>query len=117
MDFEIMDYVDRYLADVDVNEETVPVDLIDELGREESYLLDEHTLEWCRKEPLTPKLAVRGTTAKPAVQFDENIQKEMNRLWDSYRKPARDAAVLERMKEILAQRGVDRALAERIENL
>ncbi|HCT90914.1 MAG TPA: trimethylamine methyltransferase [Lachnospiraceae bacterium] len=117
MDFEVMDYVDRYLADVDVNDETVPVDLIDELGREESYLLDEHTLEWCRKEPLTPKLAVRGTSSHPAAQFDENIQKEMERLWDSYKKPERDPAVLEQMKELLARRGVDRSLAERVENL
>lgn len=41
----------------------------------------------------------------------------MHRLWDSYQKPVRDKAVLEKMKEILSRRGIDSELAERIEHL
>jgi trimethylamine--corrinoid protein Co-methyltransferase len=117
MDFEVMDYVDRYLADFEVNEETVPLELIDELGHDGQYLTEEHTLDFCRVEPLTPNLAVRGTTQDPAGQFETNIQKRMQRLLDSYKKPELDQAVIEKMKDILVERGVDRALADQIEQM
>lgn len=62
MDFEVMEYVNRYLIDIEVDEESIPEELIDELGHEAGYLLSEHTLDHCHSEPLIPSLAVRGAS-------------------------------------------------------
>lgn len=117
MDFEVMDYVNRYLRNIEVNEETVPEDLIHELGHSGEYLIEEHTLEYCRKEPLTPNLAVRGATTDPEHQFEKNIEKRMETMMSAYQQPQTDPAVLDKMKDILAERGVDRSLAEKIEKM
>lgn len=117
MDFEVIDYVNRFLRDFQVNEETVPEDLIDELGHSGEYLTEDHTLEFCRAEPLTPKLAVRGATSDPARQYEKNIRAAMEKMLDSYVQPQVDAQKLDKMKDILEARGVDRTLAEQIEKM
>lgn len=115
MDFEVMEYVNRYLIDIEVDEESIPEELIDELGHEAGYLLSEHTLDHCHSEPLIPSLAVRGASMDPKGQYEENIKKQMDRLLDKYEKPQKDAAVLEKMRKILLERGVGEDLLNTIE--
>lgn len=115
MDFEVMEYVNRYLMDIEVDEESIPEELIDELGHEAGYLLSEHTLDHCHSEPLIPSLAVRGASMDPKGQYEENIKKQMDRLLDKYEKPQKDAAVLEKMRKILLERGVGEDLLNTIE--
>ena len=40
-DFEILDFTERYLKDIDVNADTVPLDLIHEVGHAGQYLIEE----------------------------------------------------------------------------
>lgn len=115
MDFEVMEYVNRYLMDIEVDEESIPEELIDELGHEAGYLLSEHTLDHCHSEPFIPSLAVRGASMDPKGQYEENIKKQMDRLLDKYEKPQKDAAVLEKMRKILLERGVGEDLLNTIE--
>lgn len=117
MDFEIMEYVNRYLRDIEVNEETVPEELIQELGQSGEYLVEEHTLEYCRREPLIPNLAVRGASTDPMHQFEKNIEKQMDKMLRAYEQPELDMSVLDKMKDIMEARGVDRKLAEAIEKM
>lgn len=112
-DFEIIDYVDRFLRDIEVNDETVPLDLIDEVGASGSYLLEDHTLEYCRTEPLTPNISVRGAVDDGENEdeaFEHNIQKRMDALLDSYQKPEVDEVVIEKMRAVLRTCGIDDAL-------
>ena len=74
-DFEILDFTERYLKDIDVNADTVPLDLIHEVGHAGQYLIEEHTLDYCREEPLDPFLSVSGPCSDPKNQFGINIDK------------------------------------------
>ena len=49
------------------------------------------------------------------VKYEENIKKQMDRLLDKYEKPRKDAAVLEKMRKILLERGVGEDLLNTIE--
>ena len=117
MDFEIKEYVERYLREFEVNDETIPEELIDEVGHTGSYLVEDHTFEFCRREPLTPDLAVRGATSDPEHQFEENIQRKLTKMLESYQQPERDAKVLEKLEKILIDRGVEMTLLKEIEKM
>lgn len=116
-DFEVIDYVDRYLKGVEVTSETIPEDLIDELAHNGQYLIEEHTFEFCRKEPLTPKVSIRGAVENPARQYEENIEKREKQLLSSYQRPTRDNACIKAMKELLVKRGIEQTLLDQIEEI
>ncbi len=116
-DFEIMDYVDRLMEDVTLGEGRIPEDLMDEVGHDGQYLTEEHTFEFCRKEPLTPALAVRGATDDRKGQYMTNLYRKMESMLESYKKPERDERVIQRMREILIARGVEPELLTKIENM
>jgi trimethylamine--corrinoid protein Co-methyltransferase len=46
---EILNWLDRSLSEIEVNEETMAVDVIDEVGPDGQYLDNEHTLRHFRK--------------------------------------------------------------------
>ncbi len=117
VDFEVIDYTQRYLREFDIDDETIPLDVIDEVGHEGQYISELHTIQYCRKEPLTPHLAVRGNTNNPSAQYEENIAKRMNGIWDSYKKPECDPEKVEKLREILRKRGVTDELINRIDNM
>ena len=114
-DFEIISFVNRYLRDIEVNDETIPMELIKELKQEGQYLTEEHTLEFCRKELCIPKISVRGPHAEPAGQFDRNIEKQLRRLEETYQKPEISDQTAGAIKEMLldmgaAERDIDMAM-------
>ena len=108
MDFEVIDYLERYRNGFEVNEETVPEDLIHEVGQNGQYLTAEHTFQFCRKEALIPRISCRGEVEYPENQLELNIEAEKNRLLESYKKPFLDRNVQEELIQILIRRGVDR---------
>lgn len=117
LDFEIIDYIDRIHRDIEINEDTLPEELIDEVGHGGVYLTEDHTFEFCRVEPLTPEISVRGTTASPGTQFEDNIHAKMNKMLTDYKRPETDPAVIEKMHEIMKQRGVSEELIKKLENM
>lgn len=114
MDFEVIDFVNRYLRDVEIDDERFALEVIDEVGPGGEFVTSDHTLDFCRIEPLTPKISVRGTTANVKDQFELNIEKEMQRLYSVYVQPDNDSAVVKEMQDILAAKGVSRELLEHI---
>lgn len=106
VDFEIINMVDRYERDFEVNEETLPLDLIDEIGPGGQYLLEEHTFEYCRKEPFIPDISVRGPHTDAGCLLEKNIQRELKIMLDSYKKPELSADVIKKMQSILKNHGV-----------
>ena len=105
-DFEVIDFADRYLKEFEINDETVPLELIKELGPGEQYLTEEHTLEYCRMETLTPNISARGPMADPAGALKRNIAKRMGKLLDSYQPPVIDKSVLDGMRNLLRSHGI-----------
>ena len=57
IDNEIVGMVKRFLQGIDVNEETLAIDLVDEVGFAPTmYLAEEHTLKWFKHERYTPTI-------------------------------------------------------------
>jgi trimethylamine--corrinoid protein Co-methyltransferase len=61
IDDEIIAYVKRYLQGVDINDETLAVELIREVGISGSFLEQSHTAEHFRDELFMPALLFRHT--------------------------------------------------------
>jgi trimethylamine--corrinoid protein Co-methyltransferase len=60
IDEDVIGWIKRYLNGVQVDDETLALDLIKEVGPKPGYYLDtEHTLRWCRKGQFLPKVADR----------------------------------------------------------
>lgn len=61
IDDEILCMIERILAGIDVNDETLAVDLINEVGPGGTFLSKKHTMEYFEKEHYYPRLAGRET--------------------------------------------------------
>lgn len=105
LDFEIQDHVDRYLRDIEVNEETIPEDVIHEVGHGGEYLTSEHTYDYMKEELLTPHLANRGSQNDPQT-FYKNVDKRIEQLLGMYQKPEVPEDKLAQMQELLRKRGI-----------
>ena len=87
LDDDIAGWVGRFLGGVEVNDETLAIDLIKEVGPiPGNYLNKEHTRKWWRKEQFIPKVADR----------------EVHPVWMKTGKKDALALAQERMEEILA---------------
>jgi len=87
LDDDIANWVGRFLEGVEVNDETLAIDLINEVGPiPGNYLNKEHTRKWWKKEQFIPKVADRQ--AYP--------------VWIEKGKKDALALAKERMEEILA---------------
>lgn len=106
-DFEIIDFVDRYVSGFSVNSETIPLEVIDEVGHNGQYLVEDHTLEFCRKELIAPHVSVRGSVADAAGQLGRNIDKRIKQLVDSYQKPEVPKEILKDLKTMLLNLDVE----------
>ncbi|MEG0875149.1 MAG: trimethylamine methyltransferase family protein [Clostridiales bacterium] len=116
-DFEIVRYVKRYMRDFEVNEKTVPLDLIDEVGHDGEFLTKDHTFEYCHTEPLTPTISSRGNVSDNLHQFEINVEKRYNQLMEKYQMPTNDEKTLAKIKEILVSQGVDSDLLASIDKM
>lgn len=117
VDFEVIDYVNRYFSGFEINEETIPEDLINEIGHTGIYLTEDHTLEYCRTEPLTPEISIRGNVMQPETAFETNIQNKLDGMLHEYVQPETDSEILKQMHKILRLRGVSGRLLQRLENM
>lgn len=117
VDFEVIDYVNRYTREFEINEETIPEDLIDEIGHDGQYLTEEHTFEHCRIEPLTPHISVRGNTLDPKNQFSNNVKYRVDEMLEEYKQPELDKEIIAGMRKILMDRGVEEELLNKLENM
>ena len=106
VDFEIIDMVNRFFKDFAVDEETLPLELIKEVGPGGQFLMEEHTFEFCRLETFHPSISVRGPKANASHVYLDNIQKKMETMLNTYKKPKRDEKVVEKMQEILRREGI-----------
>lgn len=113
VDFEIIDYVNRYRREFEVDADSVPEDVIDEVGHGGQYLVEDHTLDFCHIDPLTPNISVRGSQENPLEMLNQNIAKRMNQLLGSYEKPEIDQATFESMKAFLLECGVEESLLQK----
>ncbi len=116
IDFEIMSQVKFAFTPFEINEETLNLEEIKELGHDGSFVTSDYTLD-NYEDLYMPKVGLRD--AHGPEYFKETIDKEMKRLLDHYdsHKPTVDADTLAQVKAVLAASGVDTAELDRIETL
>ena len=106
IDFEIIRQVKTAFTPIEVNEETLNLDEIKEVGHDGSFVTSDYTLDHFG-DIYSPRIG--GRNAKGADYFKESIDKEMNRLLKVYEenKPQPDAAAMRRVKEVLSGSGLE----------
>ena len=113
-DFQIVDYVDAYLKDIDVNDETVPMEDMQEIGHDSSFITADSTLEHMRTAILDPIISVRGP--KPQDTLEKNTDALIQKALDEYRSPDIPKECMDNMKKIVLDYGIDESYVKKIEN-
>lgn len=112
-DFQIVDYVDVYLNDIEINDESVPMKDIEEACRTSSFIRAESTRKQYKTAILDPIISVRGN--KPQDALEQNIQKYIQKAMDTYRSPDIPKECTKHMKKILLDYGIDESLIRKVE--
>ena len=106
IDFEIIRQVKASFAPIEVNEETLNLEEIKEIGHDGSFVTSDYTLENYR-DLYSPRIGERN--AKNADYFKESIDKEIARLLKTYddSRPEADAETMDRVRAVLEKSGID----------
>ena len=106
-DLEIISMTEYFLNDLEVNEETLAVDLIREVGPGGLFLNRRPTLRRARTEPWYPRVAQRGSLGgrRAAEHLLANARREMERLLDSYQAPPLPKTTMAEMDRLMAEAG------------
>jgi trimethylamine--corrinoid protein Co-methyltransferase len=116
-DFEVLNHVKRYVREFDINEDTLALEEIEEVGHSGEYITSEHTLEWCRKEPMMPEVSSRAVVPDPVNQFQNRLEAYKARLLKKYVKPEIDAEKLAQIKDIFEKAGLPRTWMDMVDEL
>ena len=108
VDLEIIGMVKRYLGGIEINEETLAVDVTKAVGPGGHFMSEEHTLKHCRKEPFLPAVSLRGKfSSNPDAAFTENIHHQIEMMLTLYEKPELDADLNQKILDYLIGQGYD----------
>lgn len=116
VDFEIIRQVKASFTPIEVNEETLNLEEIAEIGHDGSFVTAESTLDNF-SDLYAPRVGSR--IGKSADYFKESIDKEMERLLKKYdsHKPELDLIIREKMKDVLTESGLERAELDKIDTM
>ena len=113
-DFQIVDYVDVYLKDIEINDMSVPMEDMKEVGHSGSFVMADSTLDNFNTAILDPIISVRG--AKPQDALEQNIDNQIKKALDTYRSPSIPEEYICNMRKILLDYGIDESYIKKIEN-
>ncbi len=114
VDFEIIRQVKASFAPIEVNEETLNLEEIKEIGHDDSFVTSDSTLENFH-ELYSPHIGPRN--GKGEDYFKEGIDKEMDRMLSAYdgNHPVLDPEIKEKVRAVLAKSGLDEKYFDNIE--
>lgn len=105
IDNEVLGMMKRIGRGVEVNEETLAYDVIEEVGPQGIFLMEEHTVEHYHDEFYKPTLSDRKSLAQWKLDGEEPIEKVANRRWKeilaSYEEPKLPADVDAALKKYM----------------
>ena len=113
-DFQIIDYADVYLRDIEINEETVPMEDFEECVPTGAFIMAESTLELYDTALLDPIISVRGQT--PPDGLETRTAKYIEKALQSYKAPDLTPEQMDDMKRIILQRGIAESPVLKVEN-
>lgn len=112
VDLEIIGMIRRFLAGIRVDDDSLAVDVIREVGPAGQFLTNPHTFQHCRSEFWTPEISLRGAVSgKEADQeIGKRIQKKLEKMLAGYQKPELPVEVGSALCAYLKDRGLDPTL-------
>lgn len=113
-DFQIVDYVDTYLKDIEINDENVPMEDMRKYSHNGAFVMADSTLDKYDSALLDPIISVRGS--KPQDAFEKNIQMQINKAIDRYRSPEIHQSCIDHMGKILLDYGIEERYLMKIQH-
>ncbi len=108
-DLEIISMVDYYFKDIPVNEDDFAFEAIKEVGHGGQFLSSPHTFERCRTVPWFHKIGTNEILQDNKMYkdgIDKNMDNEIIKLIDRYKKPEMDSFVKKQLRDYLSTRNV-----------
>lgn len=106
-DLEIIDMVDYYMADIEVNEETLLFDELEDALEVGNFMEAESTFEFCRSLPWYHTLGVNYILADNRTHIDEinnNIKNKISSMFGQYIQPELDATIKQKLDDYIASK-------------
>ncbi|HIJ55308.1 MAG TPA: trimethylamine methyltransferase [Deltaproteobacteria bacterium] len=112
VDLEIIDMVERIGKGVRIDDETLAVDIIREIGPGGQYMTSEHTVKLCRQEPWNPEIGLKGmkVSKDPNSDILDNILKKKEKMLSAYQQPHLPQSIASALTDYLQSKGVDKSL-------
>lgn len=106
IDFEIIRQVKASFTPIEVNEETLNLEEIKEIGHDGSFVTSDYTLDNFQ-DLYSPHIGERN--AKAPAYFKDSIDKEINRLLKKYddNRPELDTEIRDRVKAVFEKSGIN----------
>jgi trimethylamine--corrinoid protein Co-methyltransferase len=119
VDLEMIDMINLYLKDIDVDEDSLSFDVIKAVGPGGQFLTTLDTFKKCRTHSWNPEISLRGTVHgnTPNGRLLENIHRRLKKLLADYQRPGMDAGIQKDLENYLMKSGVDREVIRRIHSL
>lgn len=93
MDLEVIEMIENYFKGFEINDDTLAIDLIKDVGVGGCFLNQEHTMKYCRSEPFIPQISYRGFVQMgetPYSIIEKSIKKKYDKLIENYQMPYMD---------------------------
>jgi len=108
MDIEMLDMIQFYSTDFQVNDTTLNMALLKEVGPGGQFLTSKDTMEKCRSHSWNPRVGVRGyiDPGKALELYYKNIDNALEQMLTSYTKPELDADIKTELDNFMMDQGV-----------
>ncbi|MCG8617054.1 MAG: trimethylamine methyltransferase family protein [Desulfobacterales bacterium] len=107
MDCEILSMLDRVHTPVRIDEESLALTAIDEVGPGGIFLTHPHTFKNCRTEMFVPDLAMRGKEVDDFnAEYEGRVKAKLERLEAAYQAPENFRALKTELDAVLATFGI-----------
>lgn len=107
VDLEIIGMVERYVKGLRIDEESLAVDVIKQVGPGGEFLTHEHTFQLFRKELWAPEISLRGVVIgeDPNEKLLTNIRKKSDDMLQRYKRPEFPEHIRNQISSLLRDRG------------
>ncbi|SDP83520.1 trimethylamine methyltransferase family protein [Desulforhopalus singaporensis] len=109
VDLEVIGLVRRLREGVRIDDDSLALDVITEVGPGGQFITSSHTARLCRQEIWNPQIGARrlasGQTSYEAI--NDNIDKRMTAILEKYEQPRLSGELAPSLTEYLISRGVD----------
>ncbi|MBF0529582.1 MAG: trimethylamine methyltransferase family protein, partial [Deltaproteobacteria bacterium] len=109
IDLEIIGMIRRFMRGIHVDDDSLALEVIKDVGSAGQFLTNPHTFRHCRSEFWTPEISLRGAVS--GNEADEKImariQKKQEKMLSGYQKPRLPGSVESSLHSYLKDKGLD----------